>query len=94
MNTMHDRDGHGLLCEEPVTYRIRIRGALNEQWSDCLGGMSITTNRVGDHEVVTTLLGQLADQAALVGVINALYDLHLSILLVECLGKNASVPPP
>ena len=37
-------------------------------YSDCLGGMRITTSRGEDHEVVTTLLGQLHDQAALVGV--------------------------
>jgi len=31
------------------------------------------------------LTGELADQAALIGVINTLYELHLPILLVECL---------
>lgn len=52
--------------------------------------MSITTSREGDHKMVTTLLGRLTDQAGLVGVINTLYDLHRSILLVECLDKDAT----
>ncbi|MCP4454658.1 MAG: hypothetical protein GY809_24630 [Planctomycetes bacterium] len=90
MDSMHDRDGHGLPCEEPVTYCIRIRGALNEQWSDCLGGMSISSTRKGDDEFVTTLRGQLADQAALFGVMNTLYDMHLPILQVECLSKDVA----
>jgi hypothetical protein len=32
---------------------------------------------------VTTLIGRLRDQAELSGVLNSLYDLHLSILKVE-----------
>ena len=90
MNIMNDRDEQNLMYDDPATYRIRIRRALNEQWSDCLGGMSITTSREGDHRVVTTLFGQLADQAALIGVVNSLYDLHRPILLLECLGQEAA----
>ena len=32
---------------------------------------------------VTTLLGELPDQAALAGVLNTLYEMHLPVLLVE-----------
>jgi hypothetical protein len=38
-------------------------------------------NRVGQVPV-TTLVGQLRDQAALIGVLNSLYELHLPILSV------------
>jgi hypothetical protein len=31
----------------------------------------------------TTLEGELSDQAALAGVLNTLYELHLTLLLVE-----------
>jgi hypothetical protein len=33
----------------------------------------------------TVLVGLLADQAALTGVLNALYELHLPVLSVECI---------
>ena len=33
---------------------------------------------------LTTLSGSLVDQAALYGVLNALYDMHLPLLSVEC----------
>lgn len=72
----------------PATYRIRIKGGLDERWSDRLGGMIITTSKVGDRKPVTTLVGPLLDQAALLGVLNALYDLHLPLFSVECLGKE------
>jgi hypothetical protein len=45
--------------------------------------MQITTNRGAHDETVTTLYGPLVDQAALLGVLNCLYDLHYAILLVE-----------
>lgn len=32
---------------------------------------------------ISTLLGELSDQAALMGVLNTLYDLHLPVLSVE-----------
>jgi hypothetical protein len=34
---------------------------------------------------VTTLEGELLDQAALAGVLNTLYELHLPVLEVKCL---------
>ena len=40
-----------------------------------------------DHPV-TTLEGELSDQAALAGVLNTLYELHLPVLLVKRLELN------
>jgi hypothetical protein len=40
---------------------------------------------------VTVLEGELLDQAALVGVLNSLYGMHLPVLSVQCLrasGEN------
>jgi len=67
----------------PATYRIEVAGHLAESWSDRLAGMCITSRKKSDQTTVTTLDGQLRDQAELSGVLNRLYDLHLSILKVE-----------
>ena len=67
----------------PATYRIEVEGYLAESWSDRLAGMRITTSKKSDQTRVTTLDGRLRDQAELSGVLNRLYDLHLSILKVE-----------
>ncbi len=85
---MKTRKNHDPLPETAANYRILVQGALDTQWSEILGGMRISTRSTEGHELVTTLVGQLADQAALIGVVNTLYDLHRSILLVECLGKD------
>ncbi|NOQ20257.1 MAG: hypothetical protein GQ571_09850 [Desulfobacterales bacterium] len=67
----------------PVTYRIEVEGHLAESWSNCLAGMRITVSKRSDQTTKTTLSGRLKDQAELSGVLNSLYDLHLSILKVE-----------
>jgi hypothetical protein len=45
--------------------------------------MRITARKRADQTTVTTMTGRLRDQAELSGVLNSLYDLHLSILKVE-----------
>jgi hypothetical protein len=72
----------------PATYRIEVQGHLDESWSDRLAGMRITTRKRSDQTTVTTLVGRLRDQAELSGVLNSLYELHLSILKVEVVGDE------
>lgn len=61
------------------TYRFRVRGRLDDRWSICLEGLAITRQDDG----TTELVGQLADQAALHGVIARIRDLGLPLLAVE-----------
>lgn len=72
-----------LKIDTPASYRIRIRGHLDQSWSDRLGGLTISPKSQEDEEVVTTLSGQLVDQAALFGVLIALYDKRLPLISVE-----------
>ena len=67
----------------PATYRIRVKGYLEDRWSDRLGDMTIEVTKQAEGARETTLVGRLADQAALLGVLNALYGLHLPLLSVE-----------
>jgi hypothetical protein len=69
---------------EPATYRIGILGTLDKNWSDYCGGMTIKHDIVLNRYPMTILTGMLADQAALIGVLNSLYDLGCPILSVEC----------
>lgn len=68
-------------------YRICAHGALDEDWSDRLGGMHIS-NSQGDNGPIVTLTGVLHDQAELAGVLNALYEMHLSLFSVEQIGEE------
>lgn len=68
----------------PANYEIHIRGYLDDSWSDRLGGMTILPTEDEIGVTVTTLRGMLPDQAALFGVLNALYDMRFPVLSVEC----------
>src|SRR5512134_740786 len=59
----------------PAVYRIRIRGRVPVKWSDLLEGMAITVDASTGDSTITTLQGELLDQASLIGVINILYEL-------------------
>ncbi len=69
--------------DSPAIYRISVQGRIPTKWSDRLEGMAITEGSAGSGPPVTTLLGELSDQAALSGVLNTLYELHLPVLRVE-----------
>lgn len=71
--------------ESPGTYRIRVRGHIDESLADQLGGMAITRAFTSDREPITILIGKMEDQAALSGVLNEIYDLHLALITVELL---------
>ena len=71
--------------ESPAAYRIRVSGLLDTSWSEKLGGMTIITTGRRDSPGTTTLEGRLPDQAALNGVLSALYEQHMPVLSVECL---------
>ena len=74
----------GLRLHTPATYCIQVQGILDENWSDRLGGMAIATVSTPEESPVTMLSGYILDQAALLGVLNTLYNLRLPLLSVEC----------
>lgn len=69
-------------------YRITVEGSLDEIWTERLGGMQILTRRRAGRKPLTTLRGPVSDQAALLGLINSLYEFGFPLLSVERL------PPP
>ena len=64
--------------DQPGVYQIRIRGALDEGWSDWFEGLDV----VAQAGNVTLLTGALADQIALHGLLSRLRDLGLPLLSV------------
>ncbi|MCP4691365.1 MAG: hypothetical protein GY859_25195, partial [Desulfobacterales bacterium] len=60
--------------ETPAMYRIRAPGHIDASWSELIGEMKITTDSNAGQGPVTILVGRLEDQAALLGVLKALYD--------------------
>ena len=84
----HSRKTKTFAFDRPATYRIRVQGRLDDTWADRLGGMAITSTTTKEKLPVTLLVGHLIDQAALSGVLNTLYELHLPLLSVENLDER------
>jgi hypothetical protein len=85
-------DGKHLKLWTPATYRIEVEGVIDENWTDSLAGMRISTRKRADQSTLTTLTGRLKDQAELSGVLNSLYELHLPILSVKILTEDNGDP--
>ena len=81
--------------DRPATYQINVQGRIDPKWSDRLAGMKIRNSLKQTNPAITTLDGEVSDQAALLGVLNSLYELHLPIISVFILpyphGKEKSV---
>jgi hypothetical protein len=82
MNKIPRRDP--LPFDSPASYQIVVQGGLDATWSDRLEGMKICrAAETRDLQVTTSLEGELSDQAALAGVLNTLYELHLPVISVK-----------
>ena len=67
------------------TYRIRVKGHLDQTWSEWFDGFSIRTLATGETE----LAGAVADQAALHGLIARVRDLGLPLVSVKQVLRRA-----
>ena len=67
------------------SYRLRIRGHLDPDWSSWFDDLTITQEDDG----TTTLTGPLVDQAALYGLLGRLRDLGATLLDVERLPDDS-----
>ena len=76
------------LADDGATYQIRVHGRLNPEWSARLGDLTFAVHDAGGRAAVTDLTGWVADQAALMGVLEQLYALGATILSVERLKQD------
>ncbi len=75
--------GERLLFDAQGTYRIQVFGRLDAACADMLGVVGIRTRRAWGKYPVTTLTGQVIDQASLMGVLTALYEMGFTLLNVK-----------
>jgi hypothetical protein len=64
---------------EPGLYEIRIKGHLDDRWSDWFAGLTITLEDNGG----TLLAGPVVDQAALHGLLKKVRDLGMPLVSVR-----------
>ncbi|MBN1875780.1 MAG: hypothetical protein JXA33_16265 [Anaerolineae bacterium] len=64
-------------------YHIMVEGQLDPIWNEWFGGLTITNAQSDDGSPITTLTGPVADQSALRGILNKLWDLNLTVVYVK-----------
>ncbi len=67
-----------------ASYEIHVKGHLSSKWSDWLEGLEMKL--LDNGEMV--LFGPIADQAALMGILNKLSRLNLTLLSVNEVKKR------
>jgi hypothetical protein len=70
----------------PTYYQIKIKGHLDNYWSDWLDNLTISNEANGE----AVLHGPLADQAALHGVLIKIRDLGLPLLAITTVATDES----
>jgi uncharacterized membrane protein len=60
-------------------YKFQVQGELSPRWTGWFEGMQIIPQPDG----TTLLIGEVADQAALHGILKKIRDIGLELLLVE-----------
>ena len=68
------------MVKEPI-YQIKLEGRLGERWSTWFNSLAVCVEEEGELPI-TTLTGSLADQAALRGILNKMWDLNLTLISV------------
>ncbi len=69
----------------PLTYRIRIKGHLGQQWIGWFEGLTIRLEGDGS----TILEGPVIDQAALHGILRKVRDLGMPLLSINSIGPDS-----
>jgi len=71
-------------------YEIRVKGHLGPHWAAWFDGLSL----VNEDDGITVIRGELADQAALHGLLHKLRDIGIPLLSLSQLPTDAPTAPP
>jgi hypothetical protein len=70
---------NGRKFDVPAVYQIRVKGNLEQKWSDWFDGFAIEPQPNDE----TLLVGSVADQAALHGILAKIANLGLPLLSLQ-----------
>jgi len=73
----------------PAIYCIKIKGVIDQRYAGYFGDMIISTDKKEEGKTTSMLTGSIKDQAELMGVLNALYNLHLPIVSIQPLDEES-----
>lgn len=90
---MSERGQGPISIDTRAAYRITIQGSLDPTWVTDMCDIRVSQAGGPGKRAVTTLTGELEDQAVLMGILNLVYDLGYPLLSLTYLGQP-DVPDP
>ena len=69
-------------------YEVQVQGELDQGWAEWFNDLSATLSYAGEQPPTTTLMGPVADQSALRGLLCKLWDLNLTLISVRRIEKE------
>lgn len=76
----------------PACYKIRVQGNVSANWIDYFEGISVVLSAPRGAVPVSTIYVPDSDQAAVLGILNTLYDRGFPLLYLERLDDAESKP--
>ncbi len=80
--------GKNMKFSSPGCYRICVKGFVDESWSERLGGLHIDNQFYDKNLPVAVIEGMIKDQTEMIGILNSLYEMHLSLISVNFIGSG------
>ena len=71
--------------KKAAVYKIIVKGKIYEGFTERMQGMQLKVESGTNRESYSTLVGEIRDQAALSGILNDLYDMHMTVISVNML---------
>jgi hypothetical protein len=71
-----------------MIYQLKVKGELDQSWSEWLGDIQITAEKQADGSVVTTLTVDAVDQSVLFGILDHIRDLNILLISVSKDGRE------
>ena len=71
--------------KKAAIYKIKVKGEMTDGWPERIWGLQI--HQVKGNNTISTLVGRIADQSALSGILNMLYDKHITVISINMLSE-------
>jgi len=72
----------------PAIYQIKVKGRIEEDWSEWFEGMQIDISKDDSGKSISTLTGIVSDQSALQGILSNIGMLNLNLISVVQKGPD------
>ena len=80
--------GQDISFSKAATYKIVLLGEIDKDRVQNQWDLEVNVIKEDDGKFISTLVGKISDQAVLSGILNMLYDMHITILSVNILSED------